>query len=85
MYHMSAVFYIVGFFAVLLSILWLAWHEHLQDEKNKKVEAELDRMERARRHREIREAIRQQKLDQLNEYLFEEYKKQNETEEREAK
>lgn len=53
------------------AILWIAWSEHLQEEKEQKKEAELDRMERARRHRAIQDAIRQQKLDRLNPYLFE--------------
>lgn len=79
MYHFNAVLYIVGFIVILGAILWIAWSEHRQSEREQKKEAELDRMERARRHRAIQEAIRQQKLDRLNSYLFEQ------AEERDAK
>lgn len=79
MYHFNAVLYIVGFFVILIAILSIAWSEHRQSEREQKREAELDRLERARRHRAIQEAIRQQKLDRLNPYLF------DQMEERDAK
>lgn len=75
----NEVLYIIGFFVVLLALLWLIRTEDQLDEKEKAKEAELDRMERARRHRAIREAMYQQKLDRLNPYLF------DDTQEREAK
>ncbi len=66
----NAILYIIGFFAILLAILWITWSEHRLEEKEQARRAELDRMERARRHRAIRDAIRQQELDQLNPHLF---------------